>query len=234
MANNQISVIPEGIFQGLSNLDSLNLSGNKISFLDENAVEGGANIFKGLDWLAELNLAGNQISNLPENIFKSPVRLQKVHLEKNQISSIRDGLFEGLLRLKVLWIGDQTYGKFCPQNTPINVQIDHDNTYDDMGSYFEETDGSYYDTDSEEEKSYDSYSEYGYHYDSNSPGVSFCDPDSAEELETDETDSETESESNVQNEFKKRDRSCLEEMRERLLEQNTQQVDKPNSKRLKI
>ena len=94
--NNQITVLPQGIFAGLVQLQCLGLSKNKITVLPQN-------IFAGLVQLQQLDLHNNQITVLPQGIFDHLNQLQKLHLQNNQISVLPHGIFDRLIQMQELW-----------------------------------------------------------------------------------------------------------------------------------
>ncbi|CAC5406158.1 unnamed protein product [Mytilus coruscus] len=76
LQNNRISSLDINIFNGLTQLQRLNLNGNQITSLDEN-------IFNGLAGLQELKLNDNQMTSLDGNIFNGLTALQTLDLAGN-------------------------------------------------------------------------------------------------------------------------------------------------------
>ena len=96
-------MIAEGLFQELHNLEHLNLSENKISFLDHNGHKQGPDIFKGLGKLVKLDLGNNQIgTNMHERLFQNLTSLKTLELNANQIKCIPEKLFQDIGRLESL------------------------------------------------------------------------------------------------------------------------------------
>jgi carboxypeptidase N regulatory subunit/peroxidase len=95
MANNQITSIENGVFQELTLLRFLNLSGNRIASIENRA-------FQGLSSLQVLGLHGNQITSLENEDFQGLSNLQGLGLSSNQITSIENGDFQGLGNLQTL------------------------------------------------------------------------------------------------------------------------------------
>ena len=96
--NNNLSSLPQGIFQGLSNLQGLNLNRNNLSSLPQG-------IFQGLSNLQTLSLADNNLSSLPQGIFQGLSNLQGLFLDENNLSSLPQGIFQGLSNLQRLSLG---------------------------------------------------------------------------------------------------------------------------------
>ncbi len=92
---NEISIIEENAFQGLSSLEELNLVSNRITHLP-------AGVFRHLTKCTVLKLYHNQISVIEENAFQGLSSLQVLRLDDNQISVIPDGAFTGLSNLQEL------------------------------------------------------------------------------------------------------------------------------------
>ena len=99
---NQLSQLPEDVFDGLSNLQRLRLSDNELTALPED-------VFDGLDSLEELRLFRNRISTLSEDVFDGLDSLEHLHLGHNQISTLPEDVFDGLGSLEELWL---TYNQF--------------------------------------------------------------------------------------------------------------------------
>ncbi|MYG45996.1 MAG: leucine-rich repeat protein, partial [Synechococcus sp. SB0675_bin_6] len=97
LAANDISSLPEDIFDGLSNLEYLTLNNNKLSSLPEGVFDDLSN----LEWLS---LYGNRLSSLPEDIFDGLSNLEYLNLTYNvlTISSLPENIFDGLSNLHTL------------------------------------------------------------------------------------------------------------------------------------
>ncbi|XP_041461934.1 leucine-rich repeats and immunoglobulin-like domains protein 3 [Lytechinus variegatus] len=95
LANNDISVIQEGAFDGLMALRFLDLSENRIS-------EIGNFTFTGLQGLTVLNLAGNIIQHLHSGMWGSLSEVQEISLSDNQIGEIALDSFKNLQSLHTL------------------------------------------------------------------------------------------------------------------------------------
>ncbi len=92
-----LSVIENGTFTGLSNLQELYLQHNQIS-----AIKNWA--FPGLTNLHKLFLHWNKISVIEKGSLTGLTSLQTLYLYHNKISLIQNGTFTGLGSLKTLWL----------------------------------------------------------------------------------------------------------------------------------
>ena len=80
------------LFDGLSNLEELNIGDNKLTSLHED-------LFDGLSSLKTLSIRANEITSLPEGIFDDLDSLEYLYLHQNKIAALPDGIFEGLANL---------------------------------------------------------------------------------------------------------------------------------------
>jgi hypothetical protein len=85
--------MPEHIFDSLTNLQSLNLSVNKITGIPEH-------IFDRLTNLRFLVLSVNKITEIPGHIFDNLINLEILHLTSNEITAIPEHIFDRLINLK--------------------------------------------------------------------------------------------------------------------------------------
>jgi Leucine-rich repeat (LRR) protein len=97
LSNNQITAIPEHIFDSLINLRWLHLYHNKITTIP-------GHVFDSLINLRELYLFENQITAVPENIFDNMTNLIRLSIHDNQITAIPEHLFDSLTNLKYLYL----------------------------------------------------------------------------------------------------------------------------------
>ncbi len=105
---NEISVIHENTFVGLTKLQFLNLDHNQISLIDHSA-------FGELKSLQYLNLRENQISELGLHTFRhGPPTLEHLYLEDNEISHIHSGAFSGLKKLQFLHLSGNQISTLHP------------------------------------------------------------------------------------------------------------------------
>ena len=102
---NQLSTLPDGMFDGLSSLQELDLGGNKLSTLP-------AGVFDGLSDLEWLDLGDNQLRTLPAGVFDGLSSLGLLELRYNQLRTLPNGVFDGLSGLEVLDLRDNPGSPF--------------------------------------------------------------------------------------------------------------------------
>ena len=117
----EIPVLKSGDFEGLSNLDDLQLIDSGLETLPEDVFDGltslthlfiirnddlGAlpeNIFDGLTGLTNLHVSGNEaLGELPEDIFDGLTSLGFLHLAENSLTELPEDIFDGLTGLQLL------------------------------------------------------------------------------------------------------------------------------------
>ncbi|XP_053326632.1 vasorin [Spea bombifrons] len=89
---NGISSVEESSFNGLWDLQLLDLSHNQLS-----SLPGG--VFKSLANLSNLDLSSNQLSEISDDTFQGLGRLERLYLNGNRIRSIHPDAFKGLENL---------------------------------------------------------------------------------------------------------------------------------------
>ncbi|OWF47667.1 slit homolog 2 protein-like [Mizuhopecten yessoensis] len=94
LAKNDIVAISQHALKGLPSLNSLNLSGNKLSNSSALSL-----VFRHLENLTELCLTGNDLQNLPDGMFESMVKLKTLDLSQNSLKSLKSEAFRGLVFL---------------------------------------------------------------------------------------------------------------------------------------
>ncbi|KAM4587618.1 extracellular matrix protein 2 isoform 2-T4 [Odontesthes bonariensis] len=94
LEGNSISSIPEGAFNGIPNLEWINLKKNK---LESAAIDPKA--FKGLKMLRRLYLDGNLLEVVPSDL---PPTLQELKISENKLKVIDENSFQGLSSLVIL------------------------------------------------------------------------------------------------------------------------------------
>ena len=117
--SNQLNVIDEDIFKGLSQLKDLNLGHSQLSILSDDVFNGlsqlksldlsfnrlttvGDRVFSGLDQLESLYLHSNQLTTLSEGVFNRLSQLQSLSLGYNQLNTLSNDVFSGLSQLETL------------------------------------------------------------------------------------------------------------------------------------
>jgi len=95
LSANQLTYLPEGLFQGLTKLQCLWLNNNQLMALPEG-------LFQGLTTLWYLELNNNQLRALPEGLFQGLITLQYIELYNNHLSALPEGLFQGLTALATI------------------------------------------------------------------------------------------------------------------------------------
>ena len=123
MWSNGLTTLSEGVFDGLSNLEELRLSGNELTALPPRAFAGLSSlqslgldyndlsalpdaIFAGLGGLRSLSLGGNGLTALSEGAFDGLSNLEDLRLSRNELTTLPPGVFAGLDRLEFLALGD--------------------------------------------------------------------------------------------------------------------------------
>ncbi|CEO99755.1 hypothetical protein PBRA_007489 [Plasmodiophora brassicae] len=97
LQRNQIRLIQQGAFYGLSMVTNLRLSSNRIK-----SIESG--MFSGLQSLTTLHLNDNHIRSLGNTAFDGTLSLTKLWLENNYILMIKNGSFKRISTLSFLWL----------------------------------------------------------------------------------------------------------------------------------
>ena len=90
---NDLSSLPENLFQGLASLKLLYLRYNRLTSLPKG-------IFRGLHQLSVLLLDVNQLTSLPKG--RGLQRLRYLGLKHNRLAELPEGIFEGLQNLEIL------------------------------------------------------------------------------------------------------------------------------------
>ena len=109
--HNDISEIPEGSLNGLTNLDVLKLHDNQI-----NSIAPG--VFDSLRILKALTLYHNNIRHLPKGIFSGLTALRKLYLAFNQISELPEYIFANNTLLTELVLNDNNIKEIHPTAFP--------------------------------------------------------------------------------------------------------------------
>ena len=97
LTDNDLTELPEGIFQELGNLKSLSLARNSLTGLREE-------VFQELGSLAWLIMGYNPLTSIPEGIFRGFGRLETLALNDTSLTALPDGIFQTLGNLKTLYL----------------------------------------------------------------------------------------------------------------------------------
>ncbi|KAG6454221.1 hypothetical protein O3G_MSEX008579 [Manduca sexta] len=98
LAQNNIKFVPSGVFCALENLNTLNLTHNRIKTVGQIGFGQGCG-----SSLHSLDLSHNMIKSLPEDSELLKLRsLQHLYLQHNNITDISSGAFNGLVSMRVL------------------------------------------------------------------------------------------------------------------------------------
>lgn len=84
-------------FADLFNLETVELSGNHLNLVPEEAFSKSTNIL-------EINLKNNSINSFESNTFSNLKKLERLFVSNNQISHLPEGLFSKTKSLKLLYI----------------------------------------------------------------------------------------------------------------------------------
>ena len=95
----EIPVLKSGDFEGLANLDDLQLTDSGLEALPED-------VFDGLTGLTSLYIIrNNALETLPQGIFDGLTSLRALHLAENSLSELPEAVFGGLVSLELLQLG---------------------------------------------------------------------------------------------------------------------------------
>ena len=93
-----IETLHPGAFEGLTSLDKLNLSQNRIKTLEEG-------VFRGLNSLSSLRLHENRLTEINPDVFKDLAALEILAIHINDITTLDANTFSGLTTLTELNVG---------------------------------------------------------------------------------------------------------------------------------
>ena len=102
--NNELSELPEDVFDGLSKVKLLLLHNNELSALPEDVFDGLAN-------LETLSLYSNELGELPEDVFDGLTEMKSLWLSSNLIGELPEDVFDGLTEMKSLWLSSNLIGE---------------------------------------------------------------------------------------------------------------------------
>ena len=95
ISNNFLTSLPSNALQQASRLKSLLMRGNRLSIIDDNALQY-------LISLEEIDFSDNQLAALPPKIFTESQHLRKLLLKNNSLTLLTPELFKGLKNLTLL------------------------------------------------------------------------------------------------------------------------------------
>ena len=119
LEGNRLTVLPTGVFEGLSRVTVLDLNRNPLETIKSGAFNGLSSLrqlildfhplrtiesgaFNGLNRLTKLDLEGNRITTLPTGVFEGLPRVTNLNLNRNPLTTIRADAFKGLDSLQTL------------------------------------------------------------------------------------------------------------------------------------
>uniref|UniRef100_A0A1B0AI47 Ig-like domain-containing protein n=1 Tax=Glossina pallidipes TaxID=7398 RepID=A0A1B0AI47_GLOPL len=103
---NRFEELPANAFEGLTQVTTLFLNENEISYVEESA-------FDGLKSLRFLYLNNNRISRLPSNIFQQLKQLEAIFIFNNKLTNVPANAFNRLPSLKRLRLDDNPIDCNC-------------------------------------------------------------------------------------------------------------------------
>ena len=95
LMNNNLDALPEDLFDGLTNLEILFLQRNSLTAVPEDT-------FEGLSELRKLDLQINDIESLPEDLFDGLGKMETLYLGGNEFTTLHSDVFDGLSNLESL------------------------------------------------------------------------------------------------------------------------------------
>jgi Leucine-rich repeat (LRR) protein len=130
MISNKIETLRNSTFNGLAELETLDLDGNQISDLPYG-------VYKPLKSIKQIVLSHNKLTNVKFDRFSSNRNLQELHLEHNSIEIIQPIHNEGAFSITTLWLNDNklvTISELC-KLTDLTVLSLSNNPNLDFGSF---------------------------------------------------------------------------------------------------
>ena len=92
LSNNKLTNLDAKLFDRLTKLQMLILSNNQLKSLNKK-------IFSNLSKLNIINLSNNQIDNLDVDLFNGLVELNRLDVSKNKLNSLNENIFKNLTKL---------------------------------------------------------------------------------------------------------------------------------------
>ncbi|XP_044004108.1 chaoptin-like [Aphidius gifuensis] len=97
LIHKNFAVLPRDIFTGFNNLKKLDLSANRLYYLESST-------FNNLSKLQKLNLKWNNLTALSSDMFNGLKKLEELDISYNQLNALQPGTFNDLSNLKSLWL----------------------------------------------------------------------------------------------------------------------------------
>ena len=97
LSDNKLTFLPDNVFNGLSSIEALHFKNNLLESLPEA-------IFRDLNSLRSLTLSNNNLTTLYRAHFQDLINLYSLDLEENRISYLDENIFDSPLCLKFLKI----------------------------------------------------------------------------------------------------------------------------------
>ena len=107
LSNNRLNTLDAGVFAGLTALETLRLEGNMLTTLD-------AGVFAGLPALETLRLESNDLVTLDAGVFAGLSALGTLRLDGNELATLPDDVFEPLTALTDLQLSRNPEAPFAP------------------------------------------------------------------------------------------------------------------------
>ena len=114
LSNNELTDLPDGIFEGLSKLKRLEIRCNRLEFFNAskvklkclNSLQLGYNRIQAIDLqlveITDIGLESNRIRRLDENSFGSSNLIHELSFQRNQIKEISQGSFDNVKFISAL------------------------------------------------------------------------------------------------------------------------------------
>ena len=101
LQTNSLTALPEDVFLGLTNLFNLSVRNNSLTALPED-------VFLGLTNLQNLSVNANALTALPKDVFLGLTNLQILDLSYNSLTALPEDVFRDLDKLHLLFLGDNS------------------------------------------------------------------------------------------------------------------------------
>ncbi len=98
MQTGNLRWLPQGVFDNLTKLEELRISGTTLGSNSTNVPSG---LLNNLTNLTILDLAANRLTSPPDGV-ENLTRLTQLYLDNNQLASLPDGIFDNLTRIGTL------------------------------------------------------------------------------------------------------------------------------------